>query len=350
MDTRVCRLHAKGDIRIEADTVAAPVGTEVLVAIGVGGICGSDLHYFHNGGFGPIQLREPMILGHEIAGTVIQTGPDVVTSHVGDRVALNPSHPCFNCKYCDAGQHQHCLNMRFFGSAMRFPHVQGAFRDRIVVDQAQCVKVNPSVTLAEAACCEPLAVCIHANNQVSSGLTGMKILVTGAGPIGVLCAALAARAGAAEVVVTDMEITPLSIASKMGATRTLNVSTEGEEIAKYSNDKGYFDVVFECSAAESAIRTAIDCVRPRGTIVQVGIAGDTPVPINALVGKEIRFIGTHRFHQEFNQAVALISEGEINVAPMVTSTYPLEDAATAFSVAGNRRENVKVQLSFDGNR
>ena len=169
MKTRVCRLYGQGDIRIEEADVAAPGPGEVLVAMAAGGICGSDLHYYQDGGFGPIRVREPIVLGHEVAGTVRAVGAGVEGVAPGDRVAVNPSRPCNACRYCLDGLQQHCLAMRFFGSALRFPHEQGGFRDLMVVDAFQCVRVdNPEVSLAEAACAEPLAVCLHALNRAGA--------------------------------------------------------------------------------------------------------------------------------------------------------------------------------------
>jgi L-idonate 5-dehydrogenase len=347
MQTRLCRLYGKQDIRIETDRVALPGAGEVVVAIGAGGICGSDLHYFQDGGFGPIRVREPIVLGHEVAGTVLSVGKDAGNIKEGDRVALNPSRACGSCKYCETGLFQHCLHMRFFGSALRFPHEQGAFRDKMVVRAAQCEKISAGTTLAEAACAEPLAVCLHARSRAGQ-LRGKRVLITGAGPIGVLCAALAGEAGAAEVVVTDLQNIPLTVASEMGATRTINVLEQAEAMDPYFADKGYFDVVFECSAAAPAIRTAVEAVRPLGTIVQVGVAGDTLVPVNLLVGKEINLCGTHRFHAEFAEAVTLIDNRVVDVRPMITGTYPLEQVQSAFEIAGDRTQAVKVQLSFAG--
>ncbi|SON57448.1 L-idonate 5-dehydrogenase [Hartmannibacter diazotrophicus] len=345
MKTRVCRLYAQNDIRIETDDVAAPGPGEVLVRIGAGGICGSDLHYYQEGGFGPIRVKEPIILGHEVAGTVEVLGAGVSTLAVGDRVALNPSRPCGACKYCLEGMPTHCLTMRFFGSALRFPHEQGAFRDLMIADAVQCVAVAPHVTLAEAACAEPLAVCLHARSRAPN-LKGKKVLVTGAGPIGALCVAVAADAGAAEIVVTDLQDATLAVASKMGATRTINVAKDGAALEAYYADKGHFDVTFECSAAGPAIRSAIAATRPLGTIVQVGVTGDLPVPINMLVGKEITFAGTHRFHREYAEAVAAINSGAIDVKPIITGSYPVEEAMAAFTEAGDRSRAVKVQLEF----
>ena len=347
MDTRVCCLHAQGDIRVESQAVGKPGPGEALVAIAAGGICGSDLHYFQDGGFGAIRVREPMILGHEAAGTILDISDGVDNVAVGDRVAVNPSRPCGTCVYCRQGLPIHCLNMRFSGSAMRFPHEQGLFRDRIVVGASQCVPVTAGTSYTEAACSEPLAVCLHAR-KMSGGVHGKRVLVTGAGPIGALCAALAAEGGASEVVVTDLQDFPLEIARKMGATRTINISTAAGEMGDYAADKGSFDLAFECSAAAPAIASVLKTLRPRGRMVQVGIAGDQPIPVNLLVSKEITIQGTQRFHSEFPEAVAMISERRLDVRPIVTSSYPADDAEQAFNVAGDRTRAVKVHLTFDG--
>lgn len=345
MHTRVCRLHGQNDIRIEEIPVEAPAAGEVLVAIGAGGICGSDLHYYQDGGFGPIRVREPIILGHEAAGTVTELGAGVDDLAVGDRVAISPSNPCGSCKYCQQGLHNHCLNMRFRGSAMRLPHEQGLFRDRVSVVAEHCVKVSDDITIGEAACSEPLSVCLHALAQAGD-LSGKKVLVTGSGPIGVLCAALSAHSGAAEVVVTDLQDVPLAVATQMGATETINVAINAARMGAFSVDKGHFDVCFECTAAAPAIRSAIETLHPRGTLVQVGVTGDLPLPVNLLVSKEITLKGSHRFHPEFPQAVDLINSRAIDLRPMITQTMPLEDSHKAFELAGDRSRAVKVQLEF----
>ncbi|MDG2405546.1 MAG: zinc-binding dehydrogenase, partial [Paracoccaceae bacterium] len=168
----------------------------------------------------------------------------------------------------------------------------------------------------------------------------------GAGPIGVLCTAVASDAGAAEIVVTDLQDLPLAAADALGANRTLNIGRDAVEMDAYCLDKGYFDVVFECSAAEPAIRTAIGAVRPQGKLVQVGMAGDVQIPLNLLVGKEVSLRGTFRFHSEFEKAVKMISADDFDLAPIISKTFPMENSIHAFDVAGDRSQAVKVQLSF----
>ncbi|MEQ9245043.1 MAG: L-idonate 5-dehydrogenase, partial [Nitratireductor sp.] len=256
------------------------------------------------------------------------------------------SRPCNTCKYCLEGLFNHCLNMRFYGSAIRHPHEQGAFRDRIISEAFRCEKIRPSTSLAEAACAEPLAVCLHARNQAGT-LKGKRVLITGAGPIGALCAAVAKEDGAAEIVITDLQEKPLAVARRMGATSTINVARDSAPISAYTADKGYFDVAFECSAAGPAIRMAIECIRPCGIIVQVGVTGDIALPINAIAAKEITLRGTHRFYAEYSRAVRLIDSGKIDVRPVITDTFPLEMARAAFETAGDRTRSVKVQLTFE---
>lgn len=346
MKTRVCRLYGRNDLRIETEEVAPPGLGQVLVGIAAGGICGSDMHYLADGGIGTIRVREPIILGHEASGVVIAVGEGVAGLSPGSKVAVNPSRPCGTCTYCAEGLPMHCLNMRFNGSAMRLPHEQGLFRDRIVVDASQCIAVPDSADLGAVACAEPLAVCLHAVSMAGD-VAGKRVLVTGAGPIGILCAAAASAAGATEVVVTDLHDAVLEVAGKMGATRMINVSRDAAEMERYAADKGYFHVAFECSAAEPAIRSAIAALRPRGTLVQVGVVGDTQMPINALVAKEIRVQGTHRFHEEFREAVDAIVSGYVDVRPIVTMRFPLEEVAEAFRTAGDRSRSVKVHIAFE---
>jgi L-idonate 5-dehydrogenase len=345
MQTRFARLHGQRDLKIEEDLVPDLREGQVLLKMAAGGICGSDLHYYQDGGFGPVRVREPIIPGHEAAGYVEALGAGVSGLTVGQLVAVNPSQPCGHCRFCREGLPIHCLDMQFMGSAMRLPHAQGMFRDWLVVPARQCVPVGETVTAGEAACAEPLAVCLHAVARAGD-LKGKRVLVTGAGPIGVLTIAAARHAGAAEIVATDLTDAALERATAMGASQTINAATDAGALSAFEGDKGQFDVAFECSAAAPAIRTAIATVRPRGLIVQVGVTGDVTVPLNALVGKELHWIGTQRFDQEFVQAVDLIGRREIDVRPIISHSFPVTDAVKAFEQAGDRATACKVQLTF----
>lgn len=345
MTNRAITLHGRHDLRLETAPDPAPGPGEVRVAVSHGGICGSDLHYWADGGIGTIRVREPIILGHEFAGRVESVGDGVEGLAPGDVVAVNPSQPCGSCRFCDEGLAHHCLNMRFTGSAMFLPHEQGGFRDRITVAAHRCAQFSPDTDPAHAACAEPLAVCLHAAAQASD-LAGKRVLVTGAGPIGALCAAVARARGAAEVIVTDVQDATLAVASRMGATRTVNVAREPSALDAEAEEKGRIDVAFECSAAVPAIETAIRCLRPRGQLVQVGVAGTTPLPLNMLVAKEISFLGTHRFGPEFVEAARMIDDGTIDVAPILTHEFAPEDCEAAFVTAQDRARAVKVQICF----
>jgi L-idonate 5-dehydrogenase len=338
--------HAAKDLRVETVPDAPPPGPgEVRVKIAAGGICGSDMHYYRHGGFGVVRIKEPMILGHEIAGTVAELGEGVAGLKVGDKVAVNPSSPCGKCSYCQRGMRNQCLDMRFLGSAMRMPHVQGGFRETMTVAAAQAVKVPEHVSLAEAAVCEPLAVCLHAGNQAGP-LMGRRVLVTGAGPIGALAVVVARLGGAVEVVATDIADAPLAIAKKLGASETVNTAKDPTALDGWKADKGHFDVLFEASGNQQALVAAFDVLRPGAVIVQVGLGGEMTLPVNTIVAKEFQMRGTFRFDREFELAVQLLAEKLIDVKPLITATLPFGSAVEAFELAGDRSQSMKVQLAF----
>jgi L-idonate 5-dehydrogenase len=286
-----------------------------------------------------------MALGHEIAGTVGEVGTEVSRVAPGQRVAVNPSRPCDQCRYCRAGQHNQCLDMRFIGSAMRFPHVQGGFRQNLTVDEKQAVPIASGMTMAEAAMAEPLAVCLHAAKRAGS-LMGARVVVTGCGPIGALSVVAARFAGASEIIATDVSAFPLSLVETVGATRAINIAEDPEALAPYAQDKGSFDVLFEASGNEAALRGALDAVRPGGIVVQLGLGGDMKLPINLIVAKEIQLRGTFRFDEEFQLAVDLMGSGLIDVKPLVSQTVPFQQAVEAFELASDRSRAMKVQLAF----
>ncbi len=342
---RAIVIHDARDLRVEEMDAAAPGPGQVAVAVETGGICGSDLHYYNHGGFGTVRLREPMILGHEVAGTIVALGSEVEGLSQGDRVAISPSRPCRACVHCLDGRPNQCLNMRFYGSAMPFPHIQGAFRTTLVADATQCHRAGPDVTPGLAALAEPFSVCLHAVRQAGD-IAGRRVLVTGCGPIGALCIIAARHAGAGEIIATDLSDPALSFATSVGADTTVNVATNGEDLAPYRRDKGLVDVAFEASGSPAALSAAIDVMRPGGRIVQLGLGGDTPVPLNQLVAKEIELRGSFRFHEEFAWAMDLINRSAVDLAPLISATLPMDDAVAAFELAGDRTRSMKVQIAF----
>ncbi|TIX87126.1 L-idonate 5-dehydrogenase [Rhizobium sp. P44RR-XXIV] len=336
--------HAAKDLRIEDYPEEEPGTGEVKLKLATGGVCGSDLHYYHHGGFGAVRLKEPMILGHEVSATVIALGSGVQGLEIGQLVAVSPSRPCGACRYCLQGLPNQCLNMRFYGSAMPFPHIQGAFRETLVADAIQCVPAD-GLTPGEAAMAEPLAVTLHATRRAGEML-GKRVLVTGCGPIGVLSILAARRAGAAEIVATDLSDFTLSLAKEAGADRIINTRDDPEALAAYSADKGTFDVLYECSGAAAALVGGIAALRPRGIIVQLGIGGDMSLPMLAITAKELELRGSFRFHEEFAVGVDLMRKRLIDVRPLITHSVPLADAISAFEIASDRSKAMKAQIVF----
>jgi L-idonate 5-dehydrogenase len=338
-------IHAPDDLRLDEQDAGEIGPGQVLVKVGMGGICGSDLHYFHNGGFGTVRIKEPMVLGHEVAGTVVAVAPGVQSVRIGDKVAVNPSRPCGACKFCLEGLPNQCLEMRFYGSAMRTPHVQGAFRNMLLCEATQCVKVADHVPLRLAALAEPFSVGLHGVSRAGP-LLGKRVLVSGCGPIGVLAIAAARAHGATEITATDVVDEPLAIARAMGADQVINVAQDTGWVSRYSPDKGNFDVMLECSGNERALRDGLEVMRPRGVVVQLGLGGDVSIPQNMVVSKELSICGSFRFHAEFALAVRLINEGRVDLSPVVSHTFPMLKAREAFELASDRRQAMKVLIDF----
>ncbi|MEM7237360.1 MAG: L-idonate 5-dehydrogenase [Pseudomonadota bacterium] len=337
-------IHAPQDLRIEEHGPATPGPGQVAIRLAAGGVCGSDLHYYNHGGFGAVRIKEPMILGHEVSGYVAALGQGVEGLSEGDLVAVSPSRPCGQCRYCAEGLPNHCLNMRFYGSAMPFPHIQGAFREVLVADASQCVKAA-GLTPGQAAMAEPLSVCLHATRRAGEML-GKRVLVTGCGPIGVLCILAARRAGATEIVATDLAPNALAHAERAGADLVINLAEAPDGLDGYAADKGHFDVLFEATGVAAALAGGINAVRPRGVVMQLGLGGDMKVPVQTLTAKELDLRGSFRFHEEFATAVALMQKGLIDVLPLITHTMPLSDAESAFQIANDRSRAMKAQIAF----
>jgi len=335
-----CKIHAKDDLRIEPDAMPSAGPGEVLLRLGAGGICGSDLHYYFEGRNGSFVVREPLIPGHEASAVVAAIGDGVTRVKPGDKVAVSPSHACGRCEYCRAGREHLCANMRFLGSAGLFPHVQGMFREYLVMGERQCYPVGGDVTLGELAFAEPLAVGLHAVDR-GGGLLGKSVLVTGAGTIGCLTVIAARLAGAAKITVTDVLDRPLQQAKSVGADVALHAQRDPEALAR-----PLFDVAYEVSGNFNALKTCIAATKRGGVVVQVGTLPHEALPlvVNDIMGKELDLRGAFRWGIEFDWAVDYLSSRRVDVRPLLSGQYPLQDAVAAFHAAADKNRSTKVQV------
>lgn len=340
--------HGKQDLRVEPVGKRPLEANEVRVSVAYGGICGSDIHYYHRGAVGDFAIREPLTLGHEVSGRVVEVGSSVEGIDCGVKAALDPSRPCLVCKQCRAGDNHLCEDMFFLGSAGRFPHVQGGFIQQLILRFDQVIPVPDETDLLGLSVAEPLSVGLHAVNRVG-GVFGKRVIVSGSGPIGLLATLAAVKGGASEVVATDIEDAPLVVAcEKMGARRTINVRVDPDWSDAFQENGGYFDVAFEASGAPSALTSLFPVMRRGGTIVQLGMMppGAAQIPINLLQSREINLIGTFRANKEFRQAVDMIVAGTVDVTPILSGTFPIEEAASAFHLAHDRSKVIKLHIAI----
>jgi len=335
-----CRIHAKEDLRIETADEPAVAPGQVLIRLGAGGICGSDLHYYFEGRNGSFIVREPLIPGHEASGVVARIGAGVTRVKVGDKIAVSPSHACGHCDYCREGREHLCRNMRFLGSASLYPHVQGMFAEFFVMGERQCYPVTGNVSLGEIAFAEPLAVGLHAVNRAGD-LLGKNVLVTGGGTIGCLTVIAARLAGATSVTVSDVLDRPLAMARAVGAVRTIRGDKESDALASPQ-----FDVAFEASGNFAALKSCVAATKRGGIIVQIGTLPHEPLPfvVNEIMSKELDLRGAFRWGIEFDWAVEYIASGRVDVKPLLSGQFPLKDAVKAFELAKDKSQSTKVQL------
>ncbi|MCY0389579.1 L-idonate 5-dehydrogenase [Robbsia sp. Bb-Pol-6] len=339
-------LHEPKKIVIDQVETPQPLPGQVQVRVHTGGICGSDLSYYFKGKSGDFAVREPFVLGHEVSGEIAMLGEGVTDLQVGQRVAVNPSLNCGECRFCVKGMTNHCLNMRFMGSASTFPHVQGMFRQFITVAARQCVPVPDALDFAQASMAEPLAVALHALRHAGS-LVGARVLVVGCGPIGCILVAVARRAGAHQLFALDLSDKALQKARAMGADEG-TLASDQEQITRWSERRGTFDVVIEASGSPAGLETALRAARAGGQVIQVGNlpAGQTPVAANLVMAKELRYQGSFRFTDEYAVAADEIATGKIDLRPLMTHVFPMAEANRAFEVALDRDQSMKVHLQF----
>jgi L-iditol 2-dehydrogenase len=328
---RAAVLYAPGDLRIEERPTPEPGPREVLVEIAAVGVCGSDVHYYEHGRIGSHVVRSPMVLGHESAGRVVALGPDVSKHAVGDRVTLEPGVPCSHCRECRAGRYNLCRDVRFFAT----PPFDGAFANYVTIHEDFAFALPASVSDEAGALMEPLSVGIWACRKAGVS-PGDHVLITGAGPIGLLALQCALAFGATAVTITDVSEERLGIAGRLGATSALRAG----------GDVGEVDALIECSGHPAALAAGLAAVRPAGTAVVVGMGPeeDATVPLSLIQNREIWLTGTFRYANTYPTAIALVAEGRVDPEAIVTGRYRLDDAEAALRAGREDPANVKAMV------
>ncbi|HEY3688974.1 MAG TPA: NAD(P)-dependent alcohol dehydrogenase [Pseudonocardiaceae bacterium] len=330
---RAAVLREPGHVVIEQRPIPQAGPGEVLVRVRAVGVCGSDTHYYEHGRIGRFVVEAPLVLGHEAAGEVTELGPGVTRLVVGQRVSIEPGVPDLTCGQCLAGRYNLCPNMRFFGT----PPVDGAFAEYVVVHQAFAHPVPPSVSDDAAALLEPLSVGIWACMKARV-TAGSRVLVTGAGPIGLVNVAAALAFGATEVVVSDVNPARLALATELGATTVIDVrETSITDLHRPP------EVLLECSGHPPAIGEAIRALDRAGRAVLVGMGGDEILlPLSVIQEREIELTGTFRYAGTWPRAIALIAAGRIDLDRLVTGSYRLDQAQEALTAGRRDQRSVKV--------
>jgi L-idonate 5-dehydrogenase len=341
-DVRAVVVHGAGDVRVEQHAPPEPTAGHVLIRVAFGGVCGSDVSYWKRGRVADFVLREPLVLGHEISGTVVDASEAHRDLREGQTVTVHPASPCGRCGPCRVGHPNVCERARYLGSAAWFPHVQGAFADVLQVRDDQVVPLPECLSLRDAALAEPLGVALHALNRAGD-VAGRRVLVSGCGPIGALTVAAALARGAAEVVTTDVAATALQVGSKLGA-RTVNVTEV--PAGAHAEAIGPVDAAVETSGSGPGLTTALAALTRRGVLVPLGLApGEIGVPMATIVSREITLRGSFRFDTEIVEAVRLLAAG-LPAEHVISHVIDVEQAAGALALAADPTRSCKVLLDL----
>ena len=330
---RAAVLRGVGDVVVEERPVPEAGPGEVVVRVASVGVCGSDTHYYDHGRIGRFVAEEPLVLGHEAAGEVAARGPGVTSLAVGQRVSIEPGVPDLTCAQCLGGRYNLCPNMRFFAT----PPVDGAFAEYVVVHEAFAHPVPDTISDDAAALLEPLSVGIWACRKGRVG-AGSRVLITGAGPIGLVSVQVARAFGATEIVVSDVNPARLALARDLGATDVVDARS-----GRVTDLPQSPQVLLECSGHPAATVEAIRALDRAGRAVLVGMGGDElALPLSVVQERELEVTGTFRYANTWPTAIALVAAGRIDLDRLVTGTYRLDQAADALTAGRSDPQSVKV--------
>lgn len=317
---RAAVLHRPGQIVLEDRPVPEPAADEVLIRVASVGVCGSDVHYFREGRIGDFVVNKPLVLGHEAAGTIVDAGRDVPRERIGERVAIEPQRPCRVCAQCSAGRYNLCPQMTFYAT----PPVDGAFCEYVTIQAPFAHPVPDSVSDDAAALLEPLSVGIWASRKAGVD-PGSRVLIAGAGPIGLVTAQAARAFGAAEVIVSEPDHDRRANAVRFGATSAIDPA-HGLPPSLGA------DAFIECSGAQAALAAGIAAVRPAGTAVLVGMGADEiTVPLPLIQQRELTLTGTFRYAGTWPAAIHLAASGQADLDGLVSARFGLEQTADALA-------------------
>jgi L-iditol 2-dehydrogenase len=325
---KVARLHGVGDIRVADEDVPSPGAGETLVRVTAVGICGSDVHWFSDGGIGDAELLQPLVLGHEFAG-IIEAGPDA-----GLRVAVDPARPCGACEPCLEGNSNLCPSVRFAGHGSN----DGGLRELLAWPTALLHPVPKTLSDADAAMLEPLGVALHAHD-LGKPQFGGAVAIIGCGPIGLCLVQLARAGGAARIIAVEPLGHRRQSAAAMGADVVLDAAADDvhEALAEASGGRGV-DVAFEVAGNDAGVALAVEAAKPGGRVILVGIPGQdsTAFPASVARRKGLTLKLSRRMKDCYPRAIRLTDKGLVDLPALVTHTFPLEDTDEAFRAASNR--------------
>jgi L-iditol 2-dehydrogenase len=333
---RVLRLHSPTEFKMHDEPVPSPGPGEVLVRVSSVGICASDVHWWRDGRIGTTVLDKPIVLGHEAAGTIESVGDGVTSVKPGQRVAVEPARPCFECEFCAAGRWNVCPSVLFFGT----PPTDGCFQDYIVWPEKLVLPIPDELTNDEAAMVEPLAVGLYVA-ELAAVQRGEKVAILGSGAIGLSTLQSIKLAGAGTVLVVDPVESRRALALKLGADAACSPE-EAEARAKELTDGRGFDVVVECAGEPEAVRQSARLARDLGRAVIVGIprGDDYPFDASAARRKQLAAQFVRRSNNTTEPAIELVREGKIDVASFATHIFPLEQVDEAMRMAETKSNGV----------
>ena len=311
---------------------------DVLLRIDAVGVCGSDVHYYKTGRIGSAVVKYPFVMGHECAGTVEKTGSEVRGLRPGQRVAIDPLVACGHCDQCRAGRPNTCRNQRFLGQP---GELSGSLAEYVVLPQECCYPVPESMTAGQAAMIEPLSIGVHAQ-RLAQMEAESTVAILGSGPIG-LSVLLACRAAAdCTVYMTDLIDERLKMAAQLGAVWTGNPRRTDVLKAIGEAEPAGVDFVFECAGEQETLKQAVELLKPGGTLVIVGIpeVDEVRFPVHTLRRKELTIKNVRRQSHCTAPAIELVSSGRINVDPLMTHHFPLQDTAAAFEMVSSYRDGI----------